>query len=192
MEKIESVALIVLITLIAICGIILILLSIFMVLDIVDKYKNHITELAIDKCTDCLLEYCKSKDIPVVFESKILNDSTAGLIKYTKETIPSNGKLIAYKNFVIHIKQSRNNRFVYITLAHEIGHYISLINYDDGSESGADYEAKKLVESFLTKKELRVMKSELDVFFEHDLVIHTKSLQYRYISESQEYLYLIV
>lgn len=188
---------IILLSLIITCIITLLILAAIIIYDIIiNKYHNYIVPSAIDKCIIYLLLYCETRNIPVLFESEIFkqreNGTSVGLIKYKGETSITTGRLIAYKDFIIHIKQSRNNRFVYTTLAHEIGHYISLINYDDGSESGADYEAKKLVESFLTKKELKAMKTELDILFEHDPVIHTKSLQYRYISESQEYLYLVV
>lgn len=190
-------AMIIILLSLIITGIItLLILTAIIIYDIIINKYHNIVASAIDKCITYLLLYCETRNIPVLFENEIFeqdeNKTSAGQIRYTRETTITTGRLIAYKDFKIYIKQSRNNRFVYATLAHEIGHYISLVKYDDGSESGADYEAKKLVESFLTKKELRVMKSELDIFFEHDPVIHTKSLQYRYISESQEYLYLVV
>ena len=64
-------------------------------------------------------------------------------------------------------------------LAHEIGHFISITKYNDGSEYGANYEASKLVRSFLTKKQQNLLKMELSIFFDEEMLKDFNHLDFK-------------
>lgn len=54
-------------------------------------------------------------------------------------------------------------------LAHELGHFISLILYNDSSESSADYQALKLCKQILTEDEQKKLEIFLKTHFEDNI-----------------------
>lgn len=109
-----------------------------------------------------LLNYCNDNNIPVHFEEDYFKKNqpkAAGVISYTTNHVEN-----TTYNFNIYIRPKYNVYTIW-TLAHEIGHYIAINEYQDDSEIGADVEAEKLIHTFLDKKEAKLFKIELEIFF---------------------------
>lgn len=141
------------------------------IFDSVEQKSQKKKKIIIDYLFTKLEDYCYQKNIPIIYgEAFFLNrdrQDCCGTIQYTKTK--NNDSTISYKNFVIFVRTGVLGHIAeFSTLAHEIGHYISLTSYNDESEEGADYEADKLVRSFLTKKQQRMLKLELKIFFNED------------------------
>lgn len=134
---------------------------------IMDKKRNKARDILIE----LLEEYCSNKNIPISYgdENYFVNNApdAAGRITYVCH-YTKDGIISYYDNFEIFIRNKREVYFSYTTLAHEIGHYISVNDFNDGSEEGADYEASKLVRSLLEEKLQKLFKSEFGIFFNED------------------------
>lgn len=110
------------------------------------------------------LKYNTEKDIPILF----------GEEEYFKENFPTACGLCSYKtyghdlstahDFILRIR-GKFNSFQWTTLAHEIGHYISIINYIDSSEEGADHEAGLFMLDMLSKEEQKLLHISLNICF---------------------------
>ena len=134
---------------------------------ILDKKKNKIR----NEILDLLEKYCLIRSIPISYEDEEYFASNApeacGRIVFTRH-FTDDGTTTYFDEFEIHIRFTRDTRFTYTTLAHEIGHYISVKEFRDGSEEGADYEASKLVRSLVDQKTQRLFSSEFRIFFHEE------------------------
>lgn len=102
-------------------------------------------------------------DVPITFcEEEYFKDHNpyaAGLCQY--KTI--NHNLKTAHEFNIRIRS--NNSWSWTTLAHEIGHYISITEHFDDSEEGADFEAGVFMLKMLSKHEQSLLHSALLICF---------------------------
>ena len=146
---------------------------IFLIIDITDKILDKKRNNIRNEILDLLEKWCIIKNIPISYEDEEYFASNApeacGRIVFIRH-FTDDGTTTYFDEFEIHIRFARDTRFTYITLAHEIGHYISVKKFRDGSEEGADCEASKLVRSLVDQKTQKLFKSEFRIFFhEEDL-----------------------
>ena len=111
-----------------------------------------------------MMDFCELNSIPVAYSSDIFkdNEKAIGKIIYTKTVFGGHKYFKDYRIFLMYMKEflertANNGFFGYVSyvcvFAHEIGHYLSISNYNDESEEGADFEGYKLIMSLLTDKE---------------------------------------
>ena len=146
---------------------------IFLIIEITDKILDKKRSKIRNEILDLLEKYCLIRSIPISYEDEEYFASNApdacGRIIYFRY-YTKDGTTTYFDEFEIHIRFARDTKFTYITLAHEIGHYISVKKFRDGSEEGADYEASKLVRSLVDQKTQKLFNSEFRIFFhEEDL-----------------------
>ena len=140
---------------------------IFLIIEITDKILDKKRNNIRNEILDLLEKYCLIRSIPISYEDEEYFASNApdacGRIIYFRHT--KNGITTYFDEFEIHIRFARDTRFTYVTLAHEIGHYISVKKFRDGSEEGADCEASKLVRSLVDQKTQKLFNSEFGIYF---------------------------
>lgn len=165
-----------------VCGIILALCLLFslgiFISDLIHKIYAKDAPNFFDDLNKFLIKWCEDRSIPITYGEQYFIDSennrACGTCVYTRIEYFNNG--IAFKNFRIYIRSILDRTSDIFTLAHEIGHVISIGDYHDESEYGADYEAFKLVESFLeTYPKERVKKNDsvrlaIDIFLNKDTI----------------------
>lgn len=140
----------------------LILFVVFLIFSLIDKIRDKKKDQLINVIEEKLICFCTICEIPITYGNEYFiekNKDAAGMITYYKKLFP----YTTYKDFKIFLRP--HDRFSWIVLAHEIGHFVSITEYNDHSEYGADYEASKLVRSFLSKKEQKLLYLELSIFF---------------------------
>lgn len=144
----------------AICLIMIVSLSIVELIDIMkDRKRGQLLILIEEKLTD----FCKNREIPITYGNEYFiennKNNAAGTLTYYEQLFP----YTTYRDFKIFLRP--HDRFSWTVLAHEIGHFVSITEHNDYSEYGADYEASKLVRSFLSKKQQKLLYLELSIFF---------------------------
>ncbi len=144
---------------------------IFLIIDITDKILDKKRNKIRNKILGILEKYCLIRSIPISYEDEEYFASNApdacGRIIYTHH-YTDDGVINYFDEFEIHIRSARDVYYTYTTLAHEIGHYISVKEFKDKSEEGANYEASKLVRSLLDEKTQKLFNSEFRIFFEEE------------------------
>lgn len=120
-------------------------------IDIWWKVKKQKEALVTKKINFMLMEICNSLRIPVYVMSdewfKENRPDSAGYISYEKNAY-------GIKNAEIYLRDDKSYEFYgWTTFAHEIGHYISINQYKDRSEAGAEYEAGRLILKLLDSDE---------------------------------------
>ena len=118
--------------------------------------KYRITER---KLFNLLISVAKFLNIPITYHD-VLGDAAGAIYYFTTDK----GVFIA-DSANIKIKNEYKERPS--VLAHELGHYLSLKKYNDNSEQKADQQALELCEAILTKKEKRILKIFLNVYFKN-------------------------
>lgn len=143
---------------------------VFLIIETVDKMQDKKKNKIRNEILDLLEKYCLIRSIPISYEDEEYFASNApdacGRIIYFRYI--KDGITTYFDEFEIHIRFARDTRFTYVTLAHEIGHYISVKEFRDGSEEGADCEASKLVRSLVDQKTQRLFSSEFRIFFHEE------------------------
>ena len=119
-----------------------------------------------------LKKYCRDNLIPLRYGENFFKDRTANASGFISYLIDKKRKdAFGYQIYLrTHDEEDDKGTNVW-TLAHELGHYRSIEDYKDSSELGADYEARKLCESFLTQNDLD------NEYFEIALHCHTMKLE---------------
>lgn len=144
---------------------------IFLIIDITDKILDKKRNKIRNEIIDLLEKYCSTRSIPISYADEgyfTLNAPEAcGRIIYIHH-YTNDGMIDYFDTFEIYIRSARDEHYTYTTLAHEIGHYISVKEFRDGSEEGADYEASKLVRSLVDQKTQKLFKSEFRIFFHEE------------------------
>ena len=118
-------------------------------------------EKLLQKIEDAFYELY-DRDIPISYDKEFFvgeHSKACGVCQYTLIDY----KISTAKNFKIYVKGK--DCYAWTTLAHEIGHYISITKYKDDSEAGADYEAGRFLCQILSKKEQKALDIWLSVFF---------------------------
>lgn len=141
---------------------------IFLIADITDKILDKKKDKIRNEILDLLEKYCLIRSIPISYADEEYFASNApdacGRIIYFRH-YTNDGITTYFDEFEIYIRFARDTRFTYITLAHEIGHYIYVKKFRDKSEEGADCEASKLVRSLVDQKTQKLFNSEFEIFF---------------------------
>ena len=134
-------------------------------MDIWWKVEKQKKAVITKKINFMLMEICNTLHIPVYVMSdewfKENKPDAAGYISYEKNDY-------GISSAEIYLREDKSYEFYgWTTLAHEVGHYISINQYKDKSEAGADYEAAKLILKLLDSDEDKAfIKYWLDCMFE--------------------------
>ena len=154
--------------------IMIVLLSISEFIDTMNNRKKNQTLIFVE---EKLTDFCKNHEIPITYGDEYFiennKNNSAGVLSYYYKQFPST----TYSDFKIFVRS--HDKFSWTVLAHEIGHFISITKYNDHSEYGADYEASKLVRSFLTKKQQNLLKMELSIFFDEEILKDFNHLDFK-------------
>jgi hypothetical protein len=116
-----------------------------------------------------LLNFCLNKRIPIEYKKKISKDVAGRLNIYYDITYN-----VSLVNKIEIIEEFKTCPYV---LAHELGHYISIINNGNWSEESADTEANTLCCQFLSKDEQKLLRFPIEnfekkiIFEKHPLAI---------------------
>ena len=139
-----------------------------------EKIKTEETEY-ISKLYQKLQEVAEKENIPYIIDDSVFvgdNEDAAAFIKYKSTTYFFPVFKIEYKNFAIYSRTQDNLLAYTFTLAHELGHYFSIVLYDDNSEDGADFEAYYLCKSILNELG---MVSNKNPYIDIDLNVYCKA-----------------
>ena len=158
-------------SLLAICGLYIILIIAIKIDDyFFDKkwekiYKEEKSIMGHIK--ENLAKFAEEHNIPITYDTEHFGPDTkhndsAGYISYT--IISKYNCIDEYKNFEIFIRADKSMQWS--TLAHELGHYISISIYHDDSEYGANFEAYKLIKSWFSDRELKHIDDILEICFD--------------------------
>lgn len=120
-------------------------------MDVWWKIKKQKENIIHKKINFMLMDICDTLHIPVYVKSdEWFNENrpdAAGYISYNKDNLGIN-------HAEIYLRDDKSYEFYgWTTFAHEIGHYISINQFDDRSETGAEYEAGKLLLKLLDSEE---------------------------------------
>ena len=119
-----------------------------------------------------LKKYCKDNLIPLRYGEIFFGERTKDASGYISYLIDKQHQKGFGYSISIKKKDEEDKNFTNVwVLAHELGHFRSIEDYKDSSEQGADYEARKLCESFLTQKDLD------NSYFKISLYCHTMKLE---------------
>ena len=171
MDTLLDTSMAILLTIIATCITILIILGLIIaIIEISDNVSSKRRNLLIKDLEDRMIGAILSNpDIEFISyddsEFFSTHNDAAGVIQYKTALFNSKYKLLGTaKNFKIFIR--KKDKWSWTVLAHEYGHYLSIKNYRDDSEEGADYEALKwLRQEILTPAEQVLLKLSLNIFF---------------------------
>lgn len=148
-----------------------------LIIEFSDKMKDMNKDQTLIFVEEKLTDFCKNHEIPITYGDEYFiennKNNSAGVLSYYYKQFPST----TYRDFKIFVRS--HDKFSWTVLAHEIGHFISITKYNDHSEYGADYEASKLVRSFLSKKQQNLLKIELSIFFDEDTLKDFNHLDFK-------------
>lgn len=165
------------------CGLLIVMclilgISIY-ISNIIDKYHAKDTPIFFNDLNSFLIKWCKDRSIPITYGEQYFIDSNnlkaCGTCVYTKIEYFDNS--LDFKNFRIYIRSSLDRTSDIFTLAHEIGHVISIGDYHDESEYGADFEAFKLVDSFFESYPNKRIKKNSSVRFAIDIFLNKDTIK---------------
>lgn len=144
---------------------------VILISEIADKMLDKKKYKIRNEILDLLELYCIFNSIPISYgdEEYFVSNAPEACGRIIYHHHYTDDDVINYfDNFKIYIRSARDAYYTYTTLAHEIGHYISIKEFKDGSEEGADYEASKLVRSLVDQKTQRLFSSEFRIFFHEE------------------------
>lgn len=148
-----------------------------LIIEFSDKMKDMNKDQTLIFVEEKLTDFCKNHEIPITYGDEYFiennKNNSAGVLSYYYKQFPST----TYSDFKIFVRS--HDKFSWTVLAHEIGHFISITKYNDDSEYGADYEASKLVRNFLSKKQQNLLKIELSIFFDEDILKDFNHLDFK-------------
>ena len=127
------------------------------------KFKKEIAEReqetknAEARLTKSLKSLCEQLAIPLSYHDDL--GDAAGYILYHSNM---DGRLLLDSARIEILNKHKESRWV---LAHELGHYMSIKQFQDRSEESADREAGKLCCSILSEKEQDLLTIPLMVYF---------------------------
>lgn len=143
---------------------------VYLSIEILEQIENNKKKKYFGKNNEILQQrivdhfHLKYGDIPILF----------GEEEYFKENFPMASGLCSYKTYghdlftahgyILRIR-GRFNSFQWTTLAHEIGHYISISRFQDDSEEGADHEAGLFMLNMLSEEEQKLLHIPLNICF---------------------------
>lgn len=147
--------------------ILLVILGFFLVLVSVCYISDKITDWQFEKLdtqrtlieqrlTESLKSLCNQLGIELTYHKEL--GTAAGKILYHEQ----NGRLLVDEARIQILEKYQDEPW---TLAHELGHYMSIKSQQDSSEEFADKEADKLCRSILTKKEQELLSIPLRCYF---------------------------
>lgn len=112
------------------------------------------------RLTKSLKSLCEQLAIPLSYHDNL--GDAAGHILYHSNM---DGRLLLDSARIEILNKHKNSPWV---LAHELGHYMSIKQFQDSSEESADREAGKLCCSILSEKEQDLLAIPLRVYFNTD------------------------
>lgn len=122
------------------------------------KYELNERERIKTKLLESLQTLAKKFGIPVSYHES-LGDAAGQIVYYRNKS----GRFLLDDVSVQILNKHEDSPYV---LAHELGHYVSLVDNDNNSEESADKEAMILCKSFLTSDEIEIMRDTLNVYFD--------------------------
>ena len=118
------------------------------------------TKNAKARLTKSLKSLCEQLAIPLSYHDNL--GEAAGQILYHSNM---DGRLLLDRARIEILNKHKESPWV---LAHELGHYMSIKQFQDRSEESADREAAKLCCSILSEKEQELLAIPLRVYFNKD------------------------